>query len=46
MITAPISSGNSGGVGGAYHLRAEHHRGVVLGDHEAGADRADAEAEQ
>jgi hypothetical protein len=43
---ARIAPAGSGRVGGADHVGREHHRGVVLGDHEGGSDRTDAEAEE
>jgi hypothetical protein len=33
-------------VGGAHHVGREHHRGVVLGDHEAGTDGTDRQAKE
>ncbi len=44
--TAGIAPTGGCRVGGAHHIGREHHRGVVLRDHEARAHRADQQAEE
>ena len=41
-----VAPARRGGVGRAHHVGREHHRGVVLGNHERGADDADQQAEE